>query len=173
MCYPQSNPLRPWDQTPHKHGVTTQVKDRRSATSGKYAWFITRAKPTEDHQQSTSHRQNHSSRVKTTLVNGTSPNDAYRHITPDNISATRTNDNTSKTSAHFSILRRAPQVPIDAKLFILRFVCKDHLQQCRHREIISLVIPQECRRYHSPAMRTSNGVSTGCKGRSTKRLSCP
>ena len=32
----QSDPLRPWDQTPHKHGVATLAKGRRSATLGKH-----------------------------------------------------------------------------------------------------------------------------------------
>ena len=78
------------DQAPRKHGVTTLASGRRRATLGKNAWFIgstgkahqeqlvheqpgQRTPGRPPHQRSTSHQHHHSSRVKPTMVNGTSP----------------------------------------------------------------------------------------------------
>ena len=43
----------------------------------------------------------------------------------------------------FPFSRGVPQIPVDAKLFILRIVRKDDIQQYRHRDITSLAIFQE------------------------------
>ena len=86
---PQSDPLRSWGSDTPEALCNYLAKGRRSATLGKNAWFIGNGQSPQEqpvhwkhgqsppggphHQRGTGDQHHHSSRVKPTVVNGTSP----------------------------------------------------------------------------------------------------